>query len=84
MASQDLTCRELVELVTDYFENTLSLADRARFEQHANRCSGCSAYLEQMRKTILLTGKLTEENVQPPARDDLLHTFRKWKKSDDS
>jgi hypothetical protein len=80
MASQELTCRELVELVTEYFENTLTPDDRERFERHANRCSGCSAYLEQMRKTILLTGKLTEENVQPPARDDLLHAFRKWKK----
>jgi len=82
MASQELTCKELVELVTNYFENVLPPADRARFEQHANSCSGCKAYLEQMRQTIRLTGKLSEDHVPPPARDELLHAFRKWKQSE--
>ena len=82
MVSQDLTCKELVELVTDYFENVLPPAERARFEQHANNCAGCKAYLEQMRCTIRLTGKLTEDYVLPPARDQLLYAFRTWKQSE--
>jgi hypothetical protein len=77
-----LTCRELVELITDYFEDALSPQDRERFESHANRCSGCNAYLEQMRRTISLTGKLTEDDVFSPAEDELLKVFRKWKQSD--
>lgn len=79
MASQALTCRELVALVTDYYEGALSPADRERFENHWHVCSGCHAYLEQMRLTIQLTGKLTEADVPPNASDELLHAFRKWK-----
>lgn len=30
----ELTCQELVQLVTDYFEGALEPADRARFEAH--------------------------------------------------
>lgn len=79
MASQALTCRELVALVTDYYEGALSPADRERFENHSHVCSGCHAYLEQMRLTIQLTGKLTEADVPPNASDELLYAFRKWK-----
>jgi hypothetical protein len=77
--SSALTCRELVELVTDYFEDVLSPVDRARFEDHASGCGGCAAYLEQMGKTIALVGRLTEEDVSPEAEEELLAAFRDWK-----
>ena len=32
--SRELTCQELVELVTDYLEGALPAAERARFEAH--------------------------------------------------
>ena len=82
MALQNLTCRELVELVTDYFEGALSPTDRTRFEEHASGCTYCQAYLEQMRQTMRLTGKLTEDQIDPHARDELLRAFRKWKSSE--
>jgi anti-sigma factor RsiW len=82
MDLHNLTCRELVELVTDYFEGALTPQERARFEQHASGCSYCQAYLEQMRQTIRLTGKLTEDQIAPQARDELLRAFRKWKLSE--
>jgi anti-sigma factor RsiW len=47
-----MSCRELVELVTDYLEGALSPEDVARFEAHVAGCPGCAAYLEQMRTTI--------------------------------
>ena len=37
---RDLTCRELVELVTDYLDGALPAAERARFEAHAGRMRG--------------------------------------------
>ena len=77
--SDDLTCAELVELVTDYFEGALSARDRERFEQHVVFCGGCSNYLDQMRRTVELTGRLTEADVSPEARDALLASFRTWK-----
>lgn len=80
MNLQDLTCQELVELVTQYLENTLPDQDRSRFETHLQDCAGCRHYVQQMHKTIHLTGKLTEESIPPPARDELLNAFRDWKK----
>jgi anti-sigma factor RsiW len=74
----DLACIELVELVTDYLEGRLSAEDTARFEQHLTACNGCTAYLEQMRATIALTGSITPEQIEPAARDALLHAFGGW------
>jgi len=74
-----LTCKELVELVTDYFEDALPLTERERFEAHLKSCEGCVIYVEQMRQTIKLTGMLTESDIQEPARQKLLETFRNWK-----
>ncbi len=79
VASTELTCRDLVELVTEYVERTLSAHDRARFERHLRECEGCSAYLEQMRQTIRTLGQLTEDTVSDEARDSLLRLFRGWK-----
>ncbi|MFN2471548.1 MAG: anti-sigma factor [Gaiellaceae bacterium] len=75
----DLTCRELVELVTDYLEDRLPEAERRAFEAHIAACRGCDAYLEQIRTTIRLLGRLREDDVEPPARDALLEAFRGWR-----
>ena len=74
-----LTCQELVELVTDYLEDALPEEQHARFEAHISGCEACTAYLAQMRTTILLVGKLTEESFDPQSKDDLLQVFRNWK-----
>jgi anti-sigma factor RsiW len=74
-----LTCREVVELVTDYLEGTLSRRDRRRFEQHLAACDGCTAYVEQMRLTVEAAGRVTEESLSPAARDELTAAFRDWR-----
>jgi anti-sigma factor RsiW len=77
----ELTCQELVELVTDYIEGMLQPAERVRFESHLGYCPGCETYLEQMRLTIRAAGRLTEDSIEPAARDRLLDLFRDWKRS---
>jgi anti-sigma factor RsiW len=76
---EQLSCQELVELVTDYLESALSPEDTDRFEEHLGRCSGCAAYLEQIRQTIALTGRLTRDSLSPEAERELLHAFRDWR-----
>jgi anti-sigma factor RsiW len=78
LISEDLTCQELVELVTEYLEGGLSPEDRDRFEQHLVLCDGCAAHLEQMRTTIVLTGSLTEDSIPPDVQERLLGVFRDW------
>jgi anti-sigma factor RsiW len=78
LISEDLTCKELVELVTEYLDGSLAPEDRDRFEQHLVLCDGCAWYLEQMRTTIALTGELTEESIPAEAQERLLRIFRDW------
>jgi anti-sigma factor RsiW len=78
--TDQMTCQELVELVTEYLEGTLPLTDRARFEAHLAECAYCVAYVEQMRVTIDLLGALDEEQLSSEARDELMSAFRDWKR----
>jgi len=75
---EELSCQELVELVTDYLEDALPAELRARFEEHIAHCSGCTTYLEQMRATIRVTGTLTAESLSAEAERTLLDAFRGW------
>jgi anti-sigma factor RsiW len=74
-----LSCQELIELVTDYVEGTMSPADRARFERHVDGCADCHTYVDQMRRTIQIVGALVEEDIPDDAKRQLLHVFRAWK-----
>ena len=79
-SANELTCKELVELVTDYFEGKLSVADQQRWAQHMSKCDWCKLYLEQMQLTVKALGKLTEESIPPHAKERLLSAFRDWKR----
>jgi anti-sigma factor RsiW len=76
---REMACQELVELVTAYFDGSLSRSDRRRFRAHLRGCPHCTAYVEQMRMIIEATGRLTEEDIPPKARDELLEAFRGWR-----
>jgi predicted anti-sigma-YlaC factor YlaD len=78
-APTDLTCREMVELMNDYLEGGRAAGRRARFEAHLSICDPCTTYLAQVRETIRLAGRLTEQSVPPNIRDELLQAFRDWK-----
>jgi hypothetical protein len=56
----DLSCRQVVELVTDYLEDALEPGPRADFEAHVAHCDGCPIYLDQMQATIALLRPLGE------------------------
>jgi predicted anti-sigma-YlaC factor YlaD len=79
MAVREITCKELVEIVTDYLEGRMAAEQRVLFEEHVAFCSWCQTYLDQMRETIRLTGALTEEDLSPETKETLLDAFRNWK-----
>jgi anti-sigma factor RsiW len=60
MTAEELTCQELVGLVTDYLEEALTPEERGRFEAHLPRCPHCRLYLEQMRQTIAALGRIRD------------------------
>ena len=74
-----MTCKELVELVTDYLEGKLPAVEVVRFEQHLSSCDGCTNYLEQMRQTVRAVGHARQDVLAPQQWQDLLKLFRDWK-----
>jgi anti-sigma factor RsiW len=75
----DLACVEAVELVTDYLEGRLSRRQRRRFEKHLAGCDACTAYLEQIRQTIALSGRVEAEQLDPETLSGLTDLFRRYK-----
>lgn len=80
-AADYLTCKELVELVTEYLEGALTPIDRARFEEHVMTCPPCHAHIDQMRGTIRVLGHVPEETLSPDTERSLLEAFRGWKQA---
>ena len=76
-----MSCKELVELVTDYLEGSLPKPQQRDFEKHLTLCDGCVAYVEQFRVTLHTLGSLGEDDVPPAAREELLAAFRDWKRN---
>jgi len=76
-----IVCRELVELLTDYLERAIPAADRAAIDAHLRACDGCTRALDQLRRTIRVTGTLTPDDVPRDQRDALREVFRDWTRS---
>jgi anti-sigma factor RsiW len=73
----ELSCRELVELVTDYLEDRLPAGERARFEAHLADCEGCVNHLGQIEVTLRVA---RADRRRAPAIDvaPLVQAFRSW------
>ncbi len=78
--TDDISCEEFVELVTDYLEGAMDDPTRHRFEEHLALCEGCEVYLAQMRETARLLGRIPADTISHAARDRLLTAFRDWKR----
>ena len=77
----DLACQALVELVTDYLEEALPAATRARFDRHLAGCAGCRVYLQQSAQTIRAARSFGVAALPPTERAALLALFRDWTRS---
>lgn len=71
-----LSCQEVVELVTDYLEGALESEEHARVEQHLAGCTKCDAYLDQIRTTIRLVGRVDAASLSAETRHGLVEAFR--------
>ena len=79
--NNELSCQEMIEVVTNYLDDALPPEEQQRFERHLSYCAGCSTYTEQMRETIRQTGMVAGEEALPPAlREEIVARFRTWKR----
>jgi anti-sigma factor RsiW len=78
--NDEMSCRELVEVVTDFLEGRLPDPDRVRLEEHLAECPYCEEYIAQMRETIDALGELPRaESLDPRTERELLEAFRGWR-----
>ena len=73
-----LVCQQAVELVSDYLDGSLSRRDRRRLEKHLAECDACTAFVEQLRVTIALSGEVALDDVAPEALDSLTELYRRF------
>lgn len=79
LRNRGMVCQQAIELLTEYLEGTLSRRQRRRLEAHLKACPNCTAYLEQIRITIRLTGAMEPEDLSPRAVDELTELYRRWR-----
>jgi anti-sigma factor RsiW len=73
-----LSCQQLVELVTDYLEGELDPAREGALDAHLELCDGCEAYVEQMRQTVIALRRLGDgEEISAQTRQAVLEAFVK-------
>ena len=78
MTTSDLTCREFVELITDYHERALPPDERIRIEQHLVVCSACTRYEAQLRAAIRVSSTIELDDLGPESRRALLGSLEQW------
>jgi anti-sigma factor RsiW len=79
--NNELSCQEMIEVVTNYLDDALPPDERQRFEHHLSYCAGCGTYLDQMRETIRQTGVVPHaESLSPALRERLVAQFRTWRR----
>lgn len=78
-----IDCQQMVELITDYLEDALPRRQRRRFAKHLAGCPNCTEYLEQMRTTIAVTGRLRTHDLTVEMLGELTGVFEQWQEQVD-
>jgi anti-sigma factor RsiW len=78
----DLTCRQLVELVTDHLDGALPVRERIRLEEHLLVCGACVRYADQIRATVRLSGLVELDGLGREGRRALLAALEPYLESD--
>ena len=75
VTAHEVTCRQFVELVTEYFEGALDPRTTSQVEEHLVLCDWCVTYVEQMQATIASLRELREQRSPEPP-DSVLAALR--------
>jgi predicted anti-sigma-YlaC factor YlaD len=72
----EITCREFVEIATDYLDDALPPHRLDLVEEHLVLCDWCRDHLDQMETTIGAVGGLAGEPPEAEVLDTLVGAFR--------
>jgi anti-sigma factor RsiW len=77
---RNMTCQELVELVSAFIDGELDPVTERRLVDHVAICDGCGNYVDQFKQTIGALGALpddTDGTLSAGQRDTLMAEFHK-------
>ena len=60
-----LTCREMVDFMSDYLDGSLEPGTRAAFDAHLRLCPDCVAYLGSFAETLRLARGCRDDDPVP-------------------
>jgi anti-sigma factor RsiW len=77
----DLECRQIAELLGDYFDGTLPNHVRELLEFHIDGCPPCVAFVNTYRGTIAATRILPDAPMPNELKNRLLRVLREQRTS---
>lgn len=80
---KNINCREAVTLIGGFLDDTLAPRERRRLEKHLAVCDACREYLEQMRATIAMTGRVEPEDLSDHALEVLMGLYDTYRRDRD-
>src|SRR5438128_2353716 len=72
----EIECRQIAELLGDYFDGTLPRRTVELLEWHIDGCAPCIAFINTYRTTIAATRKLPGSGMPPELKKRLLQVLR--------
>lgn len=71
------TCKQITDLVLNYFDGTLSPPLTREFGRHLRMCPDCVRFLRTYKKTVAITRSVAVSDMPPNVRDNILRFLRK-------
>ena len=71
-----MECRQIAELLGDYFDGTLPKATRELLEWHIEGCPPCVAFVNTYRGTVNATRKLSDVPIPTELKQRLLNVLK--------
>lgn len=74
---RQVACQEWTELVTAYLDGSLPRGLRRAIDRHLGDCPHCLEYLEQMRRTIAILGRLPDGYSDDDLPEEMLDVLQR-------
>jgi len=66
-----MNCREAIDVLVDYLDETLTPDVLAQLEAHLRVCAPCRAYLATYKRSVELAAKVNRVEMPPEAKQRL-------------
>jgi anti-sigma factor RsiW len=72
-----LTCKEFLQELNDYLDETVDMELRTRLEAHINKCPNCFVIFDSTRKTLRVYKGMEPQVIPADVHDRLMRALEK-------